>query len=152
MRLVLGAEIAQRYRIVIGDPHAVADLQFQGARKTLAYRDAHDDAPYFNWRFAIDNSYQTPFAATHDNVAALELSRELPRHQLASNLRRVFSSIVAGNVKEQGIAAVEAQGPFRIRGEQAIMRALDAMLTSFVAQHRMRLPGRDYRPCYELVH
>jgi predicted Rossmann-fold nucleotide-binding protein len=151
VRLVLGAEIASRYRIVVGDPHAVADLQADGIRNVLAYRDAHDDAAYFNWRFAIDQRYQAPFAPTHENVAALALSRDLPRHELASNLRRVFSSIVAGNVKEQGIAAVEAHGPFQITGEPDIMRALDALLSGFVAQQRMRLPGRAYRPCYEVV-
>ena len=99
----------------------------------------------------IDNSYQAPFAATHENIAGLVLSRELPRHTLASNLRRVFSTIVAGNVKEAGIAAVEAHGPFKIRGEQAIMTALDGLLGRFVAQHRMKLPGRAYSPCYEIV-
>lgn len=151
VRLVLGTEIASRYRIVVGDPHAVADLQADGIRNVLAYRDAHDDAAYFNWRFAIDQGYQAPFAPTHENVAALALSRGLPRHELASNLRRVFSSIVAGNVKEQGIAAVEARGPFQIRGEPDIMAALDALLSGFVAQQRMRLPGRAYRPCYEVV-
>ena len=152
IRLVLGAEIAARYRIVVGDPHAVAELQQSEIRKVLAHRDAQDDAAYFNWRLVIDNSYQTPFAPSHDNIAGLALSRELPRHTLASNLRRVFSTIVAGNVKEQGIAAVEAHGPFQIRGERAIMAALDGLLGSFVVQQRMRLPGRAYQPCYEIVH
>ena len=119
--------------------------------KAQAAKDVDDDAAYFNWRFAIDQRYQAPFAPTHENVAALALSRALPRHELASNLRRVFSSIVAGNVKEQGIAAVEARGPFQIRGEPDIMAALDALLSGFVAQQRMRLPGRAYRPCYEVV-
>ncbi len=151
IRLVLGPEIADRYRIVVGDPHGVADLQQVEIKNVLAYRDQHDDAPYFNWRMVIDNSYQAPFAPTHENIESLVLSRDLPRHTLASNLRRVFSTIVAGNVKEAGIAAVEAHGPFRIRGEQAIMTALDAMLARFVAQHRMKLPGRAYRPCYEIV-
>lgn len=151
MRLVLGAEIADRYRIVVGDPHAVAALQQSEIRKVLADRDAQDDAAYFNWRLVIDSNYQTPFTASHDNIAGLALSRELPRHTLASNLRRVFSTIVAGNVKEQGIAAVEAHGPFQIRGERAIMTALDGLLGSFVAQQRMRLPGRAYQPCYEIV-
>ena len=151
IRLVLGPDIAERYRIVVGDPHAVADIQQNEIKDVFRYRDQHDDAPYFNWRMVIDNSYQAPFAATHENIAALELSRELPRHTLASNLHRVFSTIVAGNVKEAGIAAVEAHGPFKIRGEQAIMTALDGLLGRFVAQHRMKLPGRAYSPCYEIV-
>ncbi len=151
IRLVLGPAIAARYRIVVGDPHAVAELQLSDIREVLAERDAHDDAAYFNWRLEIDHSYQLPFAPTHDNIAALTLTRALPPHILASNLRQVFSTIVAGNVKEQGIAAVEAHGPFQIRGEPAIMAALDGLLASFVAQQRMRLPGRAYQPCYEIV-
>ena len=151
IRLVLGAAVADRYRIVIGDPHAVADLQCAEISKVLAHREAQGDAAYFNWRLLIDSHYQTPFAPSHAHIASLALSRELPRHTLASNLRQVFSTIVAGNVKEQGIAAVEAHGPFQIRGEGAIMTALDALLSSFVAQQRMRLPGRAYQPCYEIV-
>ena len=151
IRLVLGPASAARYRVLIDDPDGVAALQQHAIRDVLAYRNAHDDAPYFNWRLAVDNSYQTPFAATHDSIAELVLSRDLPPHTLASNLRRVFSGIVAGNVKESGLAAVETHGPFQIHGEQAIMTALDTLLGSFVAQRRMRLPGRDYRPCYEIV-
>ena len=29
--------------------------------------------------------------------------------------------------------------------------ALDELLTAFVAQKRMKLPGSAYRPCYRLV-
>ena len=31
------------------------------------------------------------------------------------------------------------------------MRLLDELLTAFVAQGRMKLPGSRYRPCYRLV-
>ena len=151
LRLVLGADMTARYRIIVDDPHGVAELQRRAIRAVLAERDRHDDAPYFNWRLTIDPGYQLPFIATHENIAALELSRDLPPHVLAANLRRVFSGIVAGNVKEAGMAAIEAHGPFQIRGEQIIMTALDELLTNFVQQHRMRLPGRAYRPCYQIV-
>jgi hypothetical protein len=30
------------------------------------------------------------------------------------------------------------------------MRALDALLASFVAQQRMKLPGSVYKPCYRI--
>ena len=30
-------------------------------------------------------------------------------------------------------------------------RLLDELLTAFVAQERMKLPGSEYRPCYRLV-
>ena len=62
-------------------------------------------------------TFQHPFDVTHESMRALELHRDQPRHELAANLRRAFSGIVAGNVKEQGIAAIEEHGPFELRGD-----------------------------------
>ena len=85
-------------------------------------------------------------------MLALEFDRELDLHDLAANLRRMFSGIVAGNVKPEGLRAIREHGPFEIRGEPVIMRALDDMLTSFVANNRMKLPGGSaYQPCYRIV-
>jgi hypothetical protein len=72
-------------------------------------------------------------------------------HQLAANLRRAFSGIVTGNVKEYGIAAIEKRGPYELAGDPSLMKLLDELLTAFVAQLRMKLPGSTYRPCYRLV-
>jgi hypothetical protein len=65
-------------------------------------------------------------------------------------LRRAFSAIVAGNVKDEGIRSIEKNGPFQISGEPEIMQALDALLRSFVEQQRMKVPGKAYVPCYYL--
>jgi hypothetical protein len=71
---------------------------------------------------------------------------------LAANLRRMFSGIVAGNVKPEGVRAIREKGPFEIRCEPAIAQSLDALLTAFVSQNRMKLPGgQAYEPCYRLV-
>ena len=69
----------------------------------------------------------------------------------AANLRRAFSGIVTGNVKDYGIAAIEQYGPYELSGDAALMKLLDELLTAFVAQLRMKLPGTTYRPCYRLV-
>jgi hypothetical protein len=58
---------------------------------------------------------------------------------------------VAGNVKDEGIRAIEEFGRFEIRGEPSIIEPMDALLTSFVAQNRMKLPGKTYTPCYRIV-
>jgi len=84
-------------------------------------------------------------------VAALALTPGQPAHQLASGLRRLFSGIVAGNVKEAGIRAVESRGPFQIQAEPALATAIDALLRRFVEQRRMKLQG-DYSPCYQILH
>ena len=84
-------------------------------------------------------------------MAALNLHREQPPHELAVNLRRAFTGIVAGNVKEEGIRLVEQHGPFELRGDAEILTPLDELLASFVAAQRMTLAGRGYEPCYRLV-
>ena len=99
VRLVLGADGARRYDIILDDAHAVAQLQASAIRDVVRHRDDSDDAPYFNWRLNVLDDYQAPFTATHAAMSELELSRDLPPHLLASNLRRVFSGLVAGNVK-----------------------------------------------------
>jgi hypothetical protein len=62
-----------------------------------------------------------------------------------------FSGVVAGNVKDEGIRAIEKHGLFEIRGDASIMDPMDALLASFVAQQRMKLPGREYVPCYRII-
>ena len=76
----------------------------------------------------------------------------MPLHELAANLRKMFSGIVAGNVKPEGLAAIREKGPFKIHGEPEIMASLDGLLTAFVRDNRMKLPsGKAYEPCYRLV-
>ena len=84
-------------------------------------------------------------------MRALRLYRDLPAHELAADLRRAFSGIVTGNVKENGVRAIEKLGPYELTGESSLMGLLDELLTAFVAQKRMKLPGSAYRPCYRLV-
>ena len=116
-----------------------------------AQRRATNDSYNFNWLLHIPEAFQHPFEATHENMSELELHRDQPRHQLVANLRRAFSGIVAGNVKEQGIAAIEARGPFELRGDAELMNLLDNLLRSFVAAGRMKLPGSTYQPCYRII-
>lgn len=150
LRLTLGDAAAQRYQIIVDDPAAVAKAMEQGIERVREHRLNSKDAFFFNWSMEIPLAFQQPFAPTHDNMARLHLHRDVPVHELAADLRRAFSGIVAGNVKEDGMRAIEQHGPFRIDGEPAIMRALDALLQAFVAQGRMKMSG-EYRPCYRVV-
>jgi predicted Rossmann-fold nucleotide-binding protein len=151
VQATLGAAARRRYRIILGDAVAVARAVRQGVGEVRSYRVATKDAFYFNWRLKIEGAFQRPFPPTHANVAGVELRGDLAPHLLAANLRRVFSALVAGNVKDDGIRAVERHGPFEVRGDPALMGHLDHLLAGFVAQQRMRLPGRAYTPCYRLV-
>lgn len=147
----LGAEAQQRYQIIINDPEQLAREIQSGIRQVRAFRKDMDDAYYFNWLLKVDREFQKPFVPTHEKMRNLELHKNQDRHLLAANLRRLFSGVVAGNVKDEGIRAIEQYGHFEIRGDASIMKPMDLLLSSFVRQHRMKLPGKEYVPCYRII-
>ena len=148
--LTLGKKAQHRYDIVIDDPVKVAKKMKSGLADVLAYRKASNDAFFYNWGITIEKSFQLPFEPNHQNMASLEISKSMPIHELAANLRRAFSGIVAGNVKEDGVMAVKKHGVFQINGDADIMHAMDDLLTSMANQGRMKING-NYIPCYEIV-
>lgn len=146
----LGDTARSRYELIIDDPAAVAHKMKESLEDVRAYRQRHGDAYYFNWRIRIDGEFQQPFRATHESMAALDISENLPTHILAANLRRVFSGIVSGNVREDTAAEIDRRGPFEIDGTGEMMRLLDSLLTAFVQQRRMKIASADYIPCYRI--
>ena len=134
------------------DAEEVAQVMARGMNQVRSYRIKKNDAFYYNWMLNIEEPFQIPFKPNHENMLALELNRDLPLHELAANLRRMFSGIVAGNVKPEGLAAIREHGPFEIRCEPDIAQSLDSLLSAFVRDDRMKLPGgKAYQPCYRLV-
>ncbi len=150
LRIAFGDGITKHYQIMIGDPAEVAREARRGVERVREYRISQKDAFFFNWSLHIDEEFQQPFRPTHEAMASLNLHRDRVPHLLAADLRRAFSGIVAGNVKEEGMHAIERHGPFVIDGDPEIMCALDALLSSFVAQQRMKLPGTHYVPCFRV--
>jgi hypothetical protein len=150
IKLTLGQDAQQHYTIIIDDPTKVAHEMTAGLESVRNFRREHADAYYFNWILNIDQQFQQPFDPDHDNVAALNITRDQPLHLLAADMRRAFSAIVAGNVKAEGIQRIEQHGPFKITGEREIMQSMDGLLHSFVDQQRMKVPGKTYTPCYYL--
>ena len=144
----LGPDAQRRYQIIIDDPMAVARAMAAGLEDVLAFRKEHGDAFYFNWRLKISEQFQRPFVATHESMRGLRIDEDQPRHELAANLRRAFSGIVSGNVREDTADLIEREGPFEIDGSRRIMGLLDDMLGAFVAQQRMKISSGDYDPCY----
>jgi hypothetical protein len=147
----LGVEATRRFSIIIDDPPEVARRMVRGMHEVREFRRKHSDSYNFNWLLSIHPVFQQPFEVSHAAMRALDLSRAQPPHELAANLRRAFSGIVTGNVKEAGIQAIEREGPYELAGDPAVMRLLDDLLAAFVTQRRMRLPGSAYRPVYRLV-
>ena len=146
----LGERVRQCYRIVVDDPVEVAREMSRGMDAVREFRRRHSDAYNYNWLLRVPHEMQLPFEPTHERMATLNLHRDQPAHLLAAELRRAFSGIVAGNVKETGVRLIEERGPFVIHGDREVLRLLDGLLASFVAQRRMKLSG-EYQPCYRIV-
>ncbi|HEX2584470.1 MAG TPA: nucleotide 5'-monophosphate nucleosidase PpnN [Steroidobacteraceae bacterium] len=146
----LGEVARSRYKIIIGDPAQAAREMARGLETVREHRRTQSDAYNFNWLLKIPFAFQQPFEPTHEAMASLQLQRDLPAHVLAANLRCAFSGIVAGNVKEQGIRAIETRGVYELHGDKQLMQLLDDLLGAFVAQKRMKLQG-EYKPCYRIV-
>ncbi len=147
----LGDAARQHYSIIIDDAAEVARLMKKAMPKVKENRRETGDAYSFNWSIRIAPDLQVPFMPTHENMANLNLHPDQPAEQLAAALRRAFSGIVAGNVKDVGIRAIEEKGPYKLHGDPEMMRRMDDLLQGFVAQHRMKLPGTAYIPCYEII-
>ncbi len=146
----LGERAQRRYRVIIDDPEEVGRVMLNGLGQVRDFRKQQGDAYYFNWRLRIDHEFQRPFVARHDTMSELAIDRDLPVHNLAANLRRAFSGLVSGNVREDTIAEIERRGPFEISGSAGIMSLLDRLLAGFVADGRMKLEREQYRPCYRV--
>ena len=145
----LGSSAQKRYQLIIDNPAEVARTIKQTLRDVQAYRRRENDAYFFNWRLSIDADFQHPFEPTHEAMATLDLNKDLPEHELAANLRRAFSGIVAGNVKESGVIQVRKHGPFQLSGDAGIMAGMDALLKAMVDNGRMKISGQ-YTPCYQI--
>ena len=146
----LGSEAQSLYSIIINDPREVARNITRDLKTVREFRTDHGDAYYFNWRLVVDHEFQRPFSATHNAMRKLNISEGLPVHELAVNLRRAFSGIVSGNVREDTAAMIEELGPFQITGSSRYMELLDELLAAFVEQKRMKIAAGDYVPCYRV--
>lgn len=147
----LGEKAQSKYTIIVDNPEAVAIHMKREFERVTEFRKQHNDAFFFNWMLEVDYEFQVPFIPTHESMSALDLSSDQPVHKLAANLRRAFSGIVAGNVKQDGIEEIQKHGPFIIHGDSEITQPLEDLLTSMVAQQRMKLPGSKYIPCFKIV-
>ena len=147
----LGEQARRHYSIIIDDAAEVARQMKKAMPKVKEYRRETGDAYSFNWALRIAPDLQTPFVPSHENMANLNLYPDQPAEQLAASLRRAFSGIVAGNVKDIGIRAIQEKGPYKLHGDPQMMSRMDELLQGFVAQQRMKLPGSAYIPCYEII-
>ncbi|NPA72399.1 MAG: LOG family protein [Gammaproteobacteria bacterium] len=150
--ITLGDEATQLLEVMVNCPKEVASRMKSCMALVRQDRRDSSDAYYFNWRLTLQLDQQTPFDPSHENMSQLNLNKNQPTHLLASQLRKAFSGIVAGNVKADGIQQIEAHGPFQLQGDPKIMQAMDTLLQSFVEQKRMKIDASTYNPCYKINH
>jgi predicted Rossmann-fold nucleotide-binding protein len=147
----LGPKAAEMLHVIVDDPAEVARYMVGVMGQARDFRRNNSDSYNYNWLLRVPPAFQHPFEVTHESMRSLRLFRDQPPHELAADLRRAFSGIVTGNVKENGVRAIEKLGPYELTGDASVMKLLDELLTAFVAQKRMKLPGSAYKPCYRLV-
>ena len=146
----LGEDASQHYQIITGSARKVADAVRLGIESVHRFRRKHNESYAYNWRLHIPLNLQQPFEPSHENMRELKLNYTIPKSELASELRRTFSGVVAGNVKAPSIENIQRNGPFQLRGDPALLEKIDKLLQQFIEQGRMKLEG-DYTPCYEII-
>lgn len=146
----LGEEAQNKYEIIIDDPVRVARIMSHGMDIVKDHRKTSGDSFQYNWSLKIEPDFQLPFDPTHEMMGNLNLHFQSDKAELAANLRRAFSGIVAGNVKMETIKNVVEHGPFELNGDKTMMTLMDKLLKAFVKQQRMKLPGSKYVPCYKI--
>lgn len=150
VRRTLGDEAASFYQIIIDDPTRVAIEMNKGLLEVKGVRERLLNTYYFNRSLYIPPVFQEPFAPSHEEAARLEVDRADKTFQLAASLRRFFSSVVWGNVKPEGVAAIEKFGPFQVSSsDPALLESVDELVKAFGVQGRMRLVG-EYVPVYKI--
>ena len=149
----LGEQVKRYYKVIVGSPEEVGRENAVAVEQEHARRRESQQAYYFNWELNISSDLQQPFIPTHENMAALELQSGMAGHLLASQLRRAFSGLVAGNVKAFGIDQIRTHGPYTLSGDKRLLSAMDRLLRMLVREGRMKLGQgeQDYRPCYTLT-
>jgi hypothetical protein len=152
IQTTLGDVAVEPFHVIIDDSDRVAAEAHSKVRAVADLRQKMHESFCFNWRLNIDSKLQQPFIATHESMAALNLAPDQSTVDLAANLRRAFSGIVAGNVRAEGVQLVAEHGPFEIKGDARTGAALDKLLRDFIDQHRMKLSDpHGYEPCYRIV-
>ena len=147
IRLTLGDAAAGLYEIIVSDPVKVARHMHRGIQKVREQRIAQKDSFFFSWSMHIPLDLQSPFVPTHEAMAALDLHHGRRPFELAADLRRAFSGIVAGNVKEDGMRRIEQFGPFEIHGDTDIMQCAGCT----AARIRRAAPDEDQRRLQALL-
>ncbi len=150
LRACFGDEVAQFYTIITGHPDQVAILAKQSVMQIHKQRHMLQQSYEFNWQLTIPVKLQQPFEPQHESMAALSLTHDIAKAELCVNLRAAFSGIVAANVKPEGIAQIEAQGPYQLKADERLAKLLKQLLERFTKDGRMSSLKNGYIPSFSI--
>ena len=150
LETTLGQDITSHIDVVIGDAACVAKTMQAGRDRVEKYRLETNAAYCFNWTLEIPDSLTTSFVPTHESMSGLNLSLSQNSQQLASELRCLFSGIVAGNVKPETRQLINESGPFKVRVTSELGVGIELLLERLISENRMKVDG-VYTPCYCII-
>jgi predicted Rossmann-fold nucleotide-binding protein len=149
IRGTLGKNAASRYQVILDDPERVVKEMNQGLLKVKASRESRNNSYYFNRSLFIPPVFQEAFTPSFDSTRTLTVNPSAAPYEFAASLRRFFSAVVWGNVKPDGVRAIEQRGPLKVAGDPAVLGQVDELIRAFGKQRRLRLVG-EYTPVYEI--
>ena len=120
----LGRGARSALKVIIDDPAGGGAAHGAAASTAVReFRRQHSDSYSFNW-LLHDPAGVAAAVRGHARIdaRAARCSARSRCTSCAANLRRAFSGIVTGNVKEYGISAIERAGPYELAGDPAIMQ------------------------------
>ena len=112
-------------------------------------RTLNNDSYSFSWLTHINKNLQQTFKPTHKSVEKIRLTMNTEPSTLLFQLRKIFSTIVSGNVKVKYQNNIHKKGPFIIHADKSIKIELEKLLDVFIKEKRMSIKD-NYTPSYKI--
>ena len=146
---MFGQKIKQYYQVIVGDAKEVSYRIKEEVNQALEVRKLNRDAFDFNWSLHIPYGLQEAFHPSYDQIEKIFIHSKQNKIELAIDLRKIISSIVAANLKRNFVKTISEKGPFKIKGEKTYLLALSEILEIFTLQKRMS--AQNNTPSYQFV-
>ena len=127
------------------------------------YLDIYNYSDIKSTPITLEDAATAIYSSNNSNWG--KVAQVLPAH-LAKSVKEGRCKTIVGHVEGHMLIAlnykrgteagnalrlIEKHGPYEINGDPDILEPLDNLLEAFVKQHRMKLPGTAYVPCYKIT-
>ena len=143
------ATMSRHYEIICGDGCG-GEKPENGIKKVREYRMAQQESFSYNWGWPYRTTRSSPSNPTLRQYGGTEAPSAAAGARVGGGTTPRLFGIVAGNIKEVGIRAVEEHGPTNCRRHgRGIASAACSPRSS--SRGRMKLDSSNYTPCFKLV-